>query len=106
MAASIVVKVKAQAVGAKKRVVAEMTLDGSYPTGGYPVTAKELGLQRLEELAVRLRKASGSSSVKVLNAYYDGTAKKVVVNSYESQAEIANGSALGSVTLALEAWGK
>lgn len=39
-------------LGRRRVVYVRITLDSSYPTGGYPLTPSELGLQRFDHLSI------------------------------------------------------
>jgi len=109
MAIGIVVKDK-QDVGLGETVAAQITLDSSYPTGGEPVTAKELGFRVGSRLhAMDLDCADGhvfefvpdatlKDRGKILAFIQDGNAGKLV--------EVADTTDLSAVTARVTAHGR
>lgn len=105
MSATAVVKTRTVA-GAQRRVVAEFTLDASYPAGGYEIKPAAFGLRVFDGAPVcRLKSLSGSEAVRVGSASYDLPTKKLKVFDYKTQAEIAAASNLAAVVVVVVAWG-
>jgi hypothetical protein len=106
MAASVVVKTKTN-VGAKKRVLAEVTLDSSYTTGGYEIKPSQLaGLRVIDDAQCGFKALSGAEATAVGAAFYNPATKKLTIQSYKTQTEIAAATSLSSVVVILEAWGR
>ena len=107
MAATVAVKSKA-VVGDRRRVVAEITLDNSYATGGYEIKPEKLGLRSILDAGAGcgFKALSGAEATAVGGAYFDPSTKKLKILSYKTQAEIANATNLSSVVVVMEAWGR
>lgn len=105
MAATVSVKTRSIA-GAKRRHLAEITLDSSYATGGYEIKPAQLGLRVIDDAPCNLKVGSGAEATTVGGASYDPATKKLKVQSYKTQAEIANATNLASVVIQMEAWGR
>jgi len=105
MAASVSVKTRA-VTGSKRRIVAEVTGDTSYPTGGYEVAPKQLGLRVIDDAQVSLKIGSGAEATPIGGGYYTPSSKKLVIQNYKTQAELANATNISSVVLIMEAWGR
>lgn len=105
MAASVVVKTKA-VVGAKRRILAEVTGDSSYPTGGYEVKPSAFGLRIIDDAQVNLKIGSGAEATPIGGGYYIPSTKKLVVQNYKTQAELANATNISTTVFFVEAWGR
>jgi len=86
--------------GAQKKVVRDVTFDASYPTGGEPLTAADLGLLTVDHTLTTV-KTAGAGSVTAAK-YIPSTSKLVA---YAAGAEIANTTDLSAVTVQVVAYG-
>jgi hypothetical protein len=105
MAATVAIKSKA-IVGDRRRVVAEITLDASYATGGYEIKPEKLGLRNILDAECHFKSLSGAEATPVGNAYYNPATKKLTIQNSKTQAEIAAAANLAGVVVLLEAWGR
>jgi hypothetical protein len=87
--------------GAERYTVTDVLFDSSYPTGGEPLTASDLGLTTVA-WAVSSIKTAGTGSVT--DVFYDITNSKL--KAYAAAAEIANTTDLSAVSAQVVAFGK
>ncbi len=93
---------KAQTPGAEKRTVIEVTFDNSYPTGGEPLTPKELGLRYVDYATVSI--VANAGAVSVVDVSYDVTNQKL--KAFGPTGEVANAADLSTVKVQVVAFGK
>lgn len=89
--------------GNKKVTCTEVTLDSSYPTGGEPLTASDLGL-RVVDFAITTVKSATGGGQNVANAYYDVPTAKLLVYD-ETPAEAGNTNDLSALVVQVVAFG-
>lgn len=87
--------------GAQRMTVTEVTFDNSYPTGGEPLTASDLGLTGVD-FAIATIKTAGTGSVTAV--FYDIPNAKL--KAFAAAAEIANTTDLSAVTAQVFAVGR
>lgn len=84
-------------VGSRKRTVTDVTFDNSYPTGGEPVTAAQLGaLQRVDSAICQIKAVGGT--VNVTSVFYDEANDKLVAYD-ETPAEVADQADLSTLVV-------
>jgi hypothetical protein len=98
MAATVVVN-HSFVSGDRLRVIADVTGDASYPTGGYPLAPSLLGL------GTELDVVDANPSLGGFTAVYDYGAQKLKIFAVGG-AEVANTTNLTAVTIRLEGVGK
>lgn len=89
--------------GNTRVVIKDITLDTSYPTGGYSLTAADLGLTRVLFAVATVKAVSGTTDITQVQ--YDLTNSKLQVFD-QTPAEIANATSLASDVVRVIAWGK
>lgn len=87
--------------GADRLTVTDVLFDSSYPTGGEPLTASDLGLTTVT-FAIATVKVAGTGSVTAVA--YDVTNAKLLA--YAAAAQIANTTDLSAVTATVVAFGR
>lgn len=87
--------------GASRITVTEVAFDSSYPTGGEPLTASDLGLTTVE-FAIATVKVAGTGSVTAV--FYDIANAKLLA--YTAAAQVANTTDISAVTAQVFAVGK
>lgn len=87
--------------GASRFTVTDVLFDSSYPTGGEPLTASDLGLTFVE-WAISTVKVAGTGSV--ISVFYDIANAKLLA--YAAAAQIANTTDISAVTATVVAFGK
>lgn len=93
-----------QTVWGDKRVTfTSVTFDNSYPTGGEPITAAQLGLSRVDFALCNIKAVGGT--VNVANAYFDQANMKIKIYD-ETPAEAGNTSDYSTLTVVVMAVGK
>ena len=97
------VKGSGHVAGNKKIRVRDVTLDASYPTGGYTLLPSDFGLRKLEHVQGATAVASGGGAT-ARTVSYDYTNQKLQVYTTAS-AEAANGSDQSAFTVRLRAQG-
>jgi len=90
-------------MGSEMRSVATVTMDSTYPTGGEPLTAKELGLRYVNSAVATVSAVGGT--VNVAQASYDKTNEKLKLFD-ETPAEVANAADVSGIKLQVIAYGK
>lgn len=90
--------IKTYVVGDRKEVVQDVTLDNSYPTGGYPLTLSQLGCDLFCH-EVRAQQGVGGNTFQ-----YDYTNKKLKI--WAGTSEVANATDLSALTVRVVACGK
>lgn len=88
-------------VASERATVTEVTFDSSYPTGGEPLTAADLGLTKVD-FAIATLKTAGTGSVT--QVWYDIANSKLMA--FAAAAQIANTTDLSAVTAQVVAFGK
>lgn len=88
--------------GNQKRTVSDITFDSSYPTGGEPVTAANLGLTHVHTATCDIKAVGGT--VNVTNVFYDDANKKLKAFD-ETPAEVAAASDLSTLVVRVTAHG-
>jgi hypothetical protein len=87
--------------GAERRTVTDVLFDASYPTGGEPLTASDLGLSTVAFASASV-KVAGTGAVTAV--FYDIANAKLLA--YTASAQVANTTDLSAVTVEVVAWGK
>ena len=87
--------------GAERYTVTDVVFDSSYPTGGEPLTAADLGLTSVS-FAISSVKTAGTGSVT--DVFYDIANAKL--KAYAAAAEIANATDISAVAAQVVAFGK
>lgn len=87
--------------GAGRITVTDVTFDASYPTGGEPLTAADLGLA-VVDFGIATVKVAGTGSVTAV-AYDVANAKLLA---YAAAAQIASTTDLSAVTATVVAFGR
>lgn len=87
--------------GADRFTVTDVLYDNSYPTGGEPLTASDLGLTFVT-FAISTVKVAGTGSVT--SVFYDIANAKLIA--YAAAAQIANTTDLSAVTATVVAFGR
>lgn len=77
---------QAHIIGALRMTITDVALDSSYPSGGEPLTAANLGLAEVF-VAIPTLKTAATSTVNQTQAYYDVANSKLVVYD-ETPAEV------------------
>lgn len=93
-------------IGRSFRVEFTCTFDSSYPTGGEPLVARDLGVT-----AIRSVKERGDGAPSGYSYGYDRANEKLIVHRYDYDntadgptVQVADATNLASVTAKLEAW--
>ena len=86
--------------GNRKLTVTDVTADNTYASGGAPLTAAQLGLNRVFFSTSSIKTAAATGNA--VDAYYDEANAKLKVNA--AAGEIANASGTGLVVRVV-AWG-
>ncbi|MFN3652610.1 MAG: hypothetical protein ACK47B_23785 [Armatimonadota bacterium] len=94
MALTIAIR-KRTSRGNRKSVIADITFDNSYPTGGESLTAADLGMNTLDHVT------PGAATGYV--AHYDHANSKLIASA--GNAQVANTTDLSAVTVRVEATG-
>lgn len=81
--------------GNQRCTVTDVTFDSSYPTGGEPLTAADLGLREVQS-AVATIKTPTAAATAIVSAVYDIANSKLKVNTIG--AEVANATNLTTTT--------
>jgi hypothetical protein len=89
-------------VGNKKHVVADVTFDSSYPTGGEALTAANLGMTKIDYAECNVKAVGGT--VNVANVYYDRANSKIQVFD-ETPAEVTDTATLATLVVQVKAVG-
>lgn len=97
------VKGSSHVAGNKKIRVRDITLDSSYPTGGYSLLPSDFGLKKIEHIQNNVAVASGGGATARTVAY-DYTNQKLQVYTTAS-AEALNASDQSAFTVRLRAQG-
>lgn len=58
--------------GNKKEIDWDITWDSSYASGGEEVTARELGMRRVDDVNAKFLSGSESATLRPTNCYYSG----------------------------------
>lgn len=87
--------------GNRRQTVTTVTFDNSYPTGGLPVTAKQLGLGSVDFAHAQVSVA-GTGSVTAV--FYDIANQKL--KAFTAAAEVANATDLSAVSAQIIASGR
>lgn len=82
--------------GNKRVKVRDITFDSSYPTGGEPLVASDVGLKNIDFAIVTIQAVGGT--VNVTSVYYDTTNKKLIAYD-ETPAEVADTSTLATLVV-------
>lgn len=101
MSVTVTPKVVATVPGAQRFTVTEVTFDSSYPTGGEPLTATDLGLTTVD-FAIATLKVAGTGSVTAV--FYDVANAKLLA--YAAAAQIANTTDISAVSAQVYAVGR
>ena len=102
MAVSISIGDKA-VLGNKRVTFSTVTFDSSYPTGGEPLTAADLGLSTVEYAVCNVNTVGGTQNVA--NVWYDKANSKIKVYD-ETPGEASNTSDLSTLLVDVIAFGK
>jgi hypothetical protein len=100
MAVSTTIVNTARVPGDRRQVVAEVTLDNSYETGGEPVTAEEFGLKRISygwAMALSGTEAEATELNFVAFVRKTETTGVIEAYNYKTQKPIAAGKDLSKV---------
>lgn len=89
--------------GAEERTVNRFTFDTTYPTGGEPCSAADLGLTRVDWAEATIVSATGAG-VNVANCDYDVANGKIKLFD-ETPAEVANAANVATVVVQIVAYG-
>jgi len=103
MAVSVTLDQRPKAVGDEMRSRATVTMDSSYPTGGEPLTARELGLRYVNYALCTISAVGGT--VNVVQAHYDKENSKLKLFD-ETPAEVANAADVSNIKVQVIAFGK
>lgn len=85
-------------VGSRRQVAVDVTLDNSYPTGGYTLTTSTLGVDGVTDFV-----QAGATTTGHLPVYNYSTSKLMM---FSGGTEVANATDLSAVVLRLVAQGK
>jgi hypothetical protein len=85
-------------IGNRREIVVDVTLDNSYPTGGYTLTPTTLGVDGVTDYVFAQATTTGH-----LPVYNYGTKKLMI---FSAGTEVANTTDLSAVVLRLIAQGK
>ncbi len=88
--------------GSLRQTVTDVTFDSSYPTGGEPVAASDLGLTNVLFAFCNVKTIGGT--VNVANAIYDEVNDKIKIYD-ETPAEAANTADLSTLVIRVLAFG-
>lgn len=86
--------------GDRRCTVTKVVFDSSYPTGGEPLTAAQLGLRTVTHAHAQVQVAGTGS---VTNVFYDVANQKL--KAFTAAAEVANTTDLSAVTVQVTAYG-
>jgi hypothetical protein len=103
MAVSVTLDQRPKVVGDEMRSRATVTLDSSYPTGGEPLTPRELGLRYVNFALCTVSAVGGS--VNVAQVHYDKANEKLKLFD-ETPAEVANAADVSGIKVQVIAFGK
>jgi hypothetical protein len=95
-------RVAATTFGNKRVRVYDVTFDSSYPTGGEPLAASDVGLRKIDWAFCNVKAVGGT--VNVANVYFDRANNKLKVYD-ETPAEAANTSDLSTLVVQVAAFG-
>lgn len=92
--------------GTQKKVIRDVTLDSSYPTGGETVNASDLGLNWIDTAWAKIKTPGGTVNQVNAEAIVASTGASLVVKVYdETPAEVADTSDLSSTVVRVQALG-
>jgi hypothetical protein len=90
-------------LGARRVTRLRVTLDTSYPTGGYAFDPKQFGhVGAVSIVRVDPRSAGGATGTCGKTFTYDYTAKKIVGWCSDTKSEVANAGDVSAVVLDIE----
>ncbi len=98
-----IANVSKEDVGQRQKIVADITFDGSYPTGGEAIAGSDLGFR-----IGNIENVEGSAAGRVVS--FDGTNNLLLVHESAGAAgalrEVPNTTDLSGLTVRCEAWGR
>lgn len=105
MALTTTILDKPRVPGARRQVVAEVQFDSSYLEGGESLTAKELGLSRVEWAHCAILQGSESETVELGWAVYNTEKELLKLFNYKTQKEIGSTKNVEKVKVQVVAYG-
>lgn len=103
MAATVTPGTTIFSVGNTRSTTSSVVGDSSYPTGGYPITARQLGLNRVRRAHAWVRVASAAAATSVdADTQSDGS---ILLKLNTATAEVANAVNCSGLTIVVRADG-
>lgn len=105
MAVKSVIKSKAKVVGAERRTQCDVTCDSSYLENGESLTAKELGLKRVDLAVCVIKNGSEAEATPITSAWYEPAKSLLHLQNSKLGKEAASASNVEKVVVQVTSWG-